>query len=441
MNRKIISIIIILASLISVNAQEKWSLSQCIDHALAHNIQIKQQELNTEYEANSLDQNRHDRLPDLNAGVSQNFAFGRSLDINNAYVNTTSANTGFSLNSNVVLWRGGQLKNAIKQQEFELQSSLENLEKAKDDMTINIAQAFLEILFSEELIKVAQTQLAQTEIQIHRTEQLVQAGTLAEGTLLEIKAQAARENLTFVNANNDYTLALLKLVQLLELDDYTGFGIEQPILPEMQAEINLLTARAVYESAVEQRPEIKSAVYRLESSNAQLKIAKAGRIPSLTASAGFYDQYLTASNNPSNPTFSQQLQDNTRSSVGVNLNIPIFNRFENRSNIQNAEIQIENQRLELEATKKELRRQIEQAYINAFASFERYSASNMAVESMQESFRHMEQKFDLGRVNSVEYNDAKTNLAKAQSDLVQAKYEFIFRSKILDFYNGTPIVL
>ncbi len=418
-----------------------WSLSECIDHALSNNIQIKQQELNAEYQENTLEQNKSDRLPNLNAGISQSFGFGRSLQLDNTYINSTSSNTGFSLNSNMVIWQGGQINNSIKQQEFELKSSLENLQKAKDDITIELAQAYLEILFAEELYNVDTAQLSQTLAQIERSEKLVEAGKLSEGALLEIKAQAARENLAVVNAENSYKMALLNLAQILELEDYTGFDIEQPMLPEMQAEHSLLTAKAVYEQAVDNRPEVKSAEYKLESSNAQLKVAKSGRIPSLTASASFYDQYYTSSTNTSNAAFGQQLQDNQRSSIGVNLNIPIFNRNQNTTNIQNAEIQIESRKLDLEATKKELRRQIEQAYINALASFERYNANMVAVESMEESFRHMEQKFDLGRVNSVEYSDAKTNLAKAQSDLVQAKYEFIFRSKILDFYHGTPIVL
>ena len=440
MKNHFIVIATLLLLFVSVNAQEKWTLSHCIDHALIHNIDIKQQELNTQYQSNTLEQSKHNRLPNLNAGVSQNFGFGRSLNIKNSYVNSTSSNTGFSINSSMVLWNAGQLQNSIKQQEFEFKSSLENLEKAKDDITINLAQAYLEILFSEELVKVAETQLEQTEIQIQRTVQLVAAGKVAEGTLLEVKAQAARESLNLVNAKNDYTIASLKLAQILELEDYTGFSIEQPLLPAMQAELSILTARAVYETAVEYRPEIRSAQYKLESSHSQLQIAKASRIPSLTASAGFYDQYLTTSNS-SDIGFAQQIKDNHRSNIGVNLSIPIFNRYENRSKIQNAEIQIESRRLDLEATKKELRRQIEQAYVNAYASYERYNANEVAVESMEESFRYMEQKFNLGRVNSVEYNESKTKLTKAQSDLVQAKYEFIFRSKILDFYNGTAIML
>lgn len=439
--KRILLFLITFFLMLVVVAQEQWNLTRCIDHALTHNITIKQQELNTQYQETLLEQRKYDRLPDLNAGVSQSFGFGLSVDNGNNYLISTSAASNFSLNSRVTVWRAGAMRNAIEQQNYEFLSSLENLDKAKDDMTINIAQAFLKILFSEEVVNVADTQLEQTKIQIKRTKQLVEAGKLAEGVLLEILAQEARESLSLVNAKNSYTMELLNLAQLLELDDYTGFGIMRPMLPEMQAELTLLTSKSVFERAISIRPEIKSAEYQLQSSESGLKIAKAARIPSLNASAGFSDRYYVASAAKFNDSFANQLKDNSQSNIALNLSIPIFNRWTTRSNISNAQIQIESRKLDLEGTKKELRRQIEQAYINALASYERYNANKVAVESMEESFRYMEQKFDLGRVNSVEYNDSKTKLATAQSDLVQAKYEFIFRSKILDFYNGTPIVL
>ncbi|MDA3853291.1 MAG: TolC family protein [Bacteroidales bacterium] len=440
MKNRFLIVVILLMTLSVVDAQEKWTLTQCFEHAHAQNIQIKHQELNAEYQKNLLSQSKSDRLPNLNASVSQNFGFGRSRDRYDVLVSSNGSVTSFGINSSVMLYQGGALKKNIEIQKSELKSSLEDLKKAKDDITINITQFFLEVLFAEELIKVAEEQLEQTKIQITRSELLVQAGKIAEGTLLEIKAQEARESLELVKATNTHRMALLNLVQLLELDDYSGFGIQQPLLLEMQAQLSLLSAKQVFEASLAIRPEIKSAEYQLESSQTRLEVAQSAYIPSLSASAGFSDQYNTDySGNVL--SFGTQLNDNTQSYIGLNLSIPIFNRHTVRNNVKNSEIQIENMKLDLEGTKKELRRQIEQAYINALASFERYNANDVAVESMEESFRYMEQKFNLGRVNSVEYNDSKTKLTKAQSDLVQARYEFIFRTKILDFYYGIPIVL
>ena len=434
----ILSLSILLFS--TAYAQKQWSLNECVEQALANNISIMQQKLTTDYQENLLDQSKYNRLPNLSANVNQSFGFGRSLDYNNLYVSTSSSNTGFGINTSMSLWQGGRLKNQVVQQELELKSSLENLEQAKQDLKVNIAQGYLEVLYAEELLKVAKEQLGQTEIQIIRTQSLVDAGKLAEGVLLEIKSQAARENLAIVEGRNRMDLALLNLAQMLGLSDYSGFGIQTPQLPEIKAESALIEAKVVFESALDFRPEIKSATYQVESSEVELKMAKAGYLPSLTASAGFYDQYYVASIAAANPAFSQQVRDNGRSNIGLNLSIPLFSRMQNKTNVQNSKIQIESRQLDLEAVKLQLRKQIEQAYLNARSSFESYHANKVAEESMQESFRYMEQKFELGRVNSVEYNEAKTNLTRSQSDLIQAKYEFIFRSKILDFYKGIPIV-
>lgn len=437
--RKLLIAITVMCSL-AVSAQENWSLVQCIEYAHSKNLEILRQELNTEYQKNLLHQNKSDRLPNLNARVSQNFGFGRVQNQDGVLVSSNAATTNMSINSSMPLYQGGALKNNIRAQESNLKASLEDLQKAKDDISINISQAYLEILFAEEIIKVSEQQLEQTQVQLVRSKQLVQAGKMAEGMLLEIKAQEARETLEVVNAKNNYRMTMLNLVQMLELDDYEGFAVVKPELPEIQAEFSLLTAKEVFNTAVNLRPEVKSAEYSLESSEARLSVARAANIPSLSASIGLSDQYITDYGD-NVPSWGDQLEANTQSYVGLNLDIPIFNRFSVDNSIKNSQIDIDNKKLQLEQTKKELRRQIEQAYINALASYERFNANKVAVQSMEESFRFTEQKFDLGRVNSVEFNDVKTRLATAQSDLVQAKYEFIFRSKILDFYNGVPIVL
>jgi len=424
---------------IQAQAQEKWSLQKCIDHALANNIQIKQSEINTQYRSNQYDQSKNNRLPDLNANVSQSFGFGRSLNFDNIYENSSSSNTSVSVNASVLVWRGGALNNTIKQREYELKSSLEDFQKAKDDLTLNIASAYLEILFANELIKVAETQIDQTQKQIERTKDLVSAGKVAEGALLEIEAQKAREELDLINRQNSLQIAYLNLAQMLELDNYQGFSIEIPEIPEILAQASVASSASVFNKAVEFRPEIRSADFILKSYESQLKVAKSSLLPSLSAGAGFGDQYYLSSQG-NNTSFIDQIKMH-RESVGLYLNIPIFNKFENKTNIENAKLQVINQQLQLDGTKKDLRKQIEQVYTNALAAQKRYKANQVAVKSMQESFRYIEEKYNVGKVNSVEYNDAKSKLAIAQSDLIQAKYDFIFRTKILDFYNGVPIQL
>ena len=438
--KKVALLLITIAIFMQSQAQEKWSLQKCIDYALSNNIMIKQTELNTQYRSNQYQQSKNERLPDVNAGLSQGFNFGRSLNIDNTYDNFSSSNTGLSVNSSVQIWRGGALNNTIKQREFELKSSLEDLQKAKDDLTLNIASAYLEILFANELINASETQIEQTNKQIQRTKELVAAGKVAEGTLLEIEAQRANEELTLVTRQNQLQLAYLNLAQMLELEDYNNFSIEIPEMPELASQASIASSSGVYEKALQYRPEIKSADYTLKSYESQLKVAKSSLLPSLSASASFDDRYLLSSENKM-PALSEQIKTNHSEGIGLYLNIPIFNKFENKTNIENAKIQVKNQQLQLESTKKELRKQIEQAYTNALASQKKFNANRVASKSMSESFRYIEEKYNVGRVSSVEYNDAKTKLAIAESNLIQAKYEFIFRSKILDFYNGIPISL
>lgn len=425
---------------INVNAQEKWSLQKCIDYAQTNNIVIKQYEINTEYQENELQQSKNNRLPGVNANLSQDFSFGRSEQLDGTYRSRNTMNTSLSLGTNVVIYSGGRLKNTIVQQDYELKRSLENLKKAKDDVTLNITSGYLDILFAKEMIKVSEAQAEATKLQIKRTEELVNAGKLAPGALLELQSQLASEELEIVNRQNALQIYLLNLAQVLELDNYTNFDIVTPELPEMSAVASVSSSSQVYDKAIENRPEIKSAEYQLKSSEIQLKIANSGLYPTISASAGIGDNYFNM-NDVQNESLGKQLLDNHGEYVGVGVNIPIFSKFQNKTNIENSKLQIENRRLELESAKKDLRKQIEQAYTNAVAALKRYNSSMAAVNSMKESFRYVEEKFNAGRVNSVEYNDSKSRLAIAESQLIQAKYDFIFRTKILDFYNGIPIEL
>ena len=436
--KKILILFAVAALFVQAQAQEKWSLEKCIAYALENNIVIKQYQLNTEYQENELSQAKYNRLPSLSASVSQNVRFGRSETLDGTYDNFTQATTSAGIGANVLIWKGGVLNKTIRQNDYSFKSSIENLKKAKDDVTLSIASAYMEILFAKELLKVAETQVEQTQKQIERTKTLVDAGKVASGALLEIESQLAREELDLVNRSNNLQIAYLNLAQFLELDDYSNFEIEVPEIPELKAQMSLSASSNVYNKAVDIRPEIKSIEFDLEKAKVQLEVAESGKMPTLSASAGISD-YFSASEFA--PSFNDQVSKQLGEYIGLELSIPVFSKFQNRTNIENSKLQISNNELELESAKKTLRKQIEQAYINSVAALKRYNSNMIAVKSMQESFRYIEEKYNVGRVNSVEYNDAKTNLANAESNLIQAKYYFIFRSKILDFYNGIPIEL
>ncbi|MCX6220377.1 MAG: TolC family protein [Bacteroidia bacterium] len=435
--------LLLLALFASLHAQELWTLDKCINYAHDNNIQIKQSTLNTQYQLNMLKEKKNSRLPNLNGQVSQNLNFGRSLTYLNTYENVNSSQTDFGLGTQVTIFQGMQMNNAIKKTEFDLKASFEDLAKAKDDLSLNIASTFLEILFAKELVKVSEDQILITNQQLKQSQEKVNAGSLASGALLEIEAQAAREELNIVDAKNQLQIAKLKLAQMLEIVFTDKFDVEIPILPELGAQSSVTNSQDVYLTAVKQRPEIRGAEYRYQSTEVQLKMAQGVFYPTLSFYANYYNNYNNKYTDIKGAkiSFSDQLNNNQRKGLGLQLNIPIFNRFNTKLNVDNAKIQMLNTQLDLEGTKKVLRQEIETAQTTAITSFNRFKSTEKAVASMQEAFRYSEEKFNVGMVNAVDYNLAKTNLLKASSDLLRAKYEFIFRSKILDFYKGIPITL
>ncbi len=433
----LIAAAILLVVTTSAQAQESWSLQKCIDYALKNNIQIKQQDLNSKYYNNLLGQAKNNRLPNLNASFQNSQSFGRSLALDNTYRDVNSNTTSGSLNSNVTVWNGFKLNNSVKAADMDLRASLEDMQKAKDDIMLNIAASYLEILFADELVTVAEDLQKITQLQIDRTGKLVEAGSLAKGSLLEIEAQYAREELNVVKAQNRLQLAYLALYQLLELPSTESFKIEKPTLPEIGANMSLINSMDVFKNAVQLKPAVKSAEFKLESARKQLLIAKGELLPSLSFGGNYYNYY----NNKFGIDFSRQLKGQQSYGFAATLSIPIFNRYQGKTTVSNAQISVENTELQLQSAKNLLRKDIEQAYTNAVAAFKSYVANQKAVISSKEAFRYTEEKFNVGMINSVEYNQSKNNLSSAQSDLLQAKYEYIFRTKILDFYNGRSIEL
>ncbi len=435
--------LLLLSLFATLHAQELWTLDKCINYALDNNISIKQSQLNTQYQQNNLKGKKNLRLPNLNAQVSQNQNYGRSLTYLNTYTNVNSAESDFGMSTQTTVFQGMQINNSIKKTELDLKASFEDLAKAKDDLSLNIASTFLEILFSKELVKVSEDQLAITQQQLKQSQEKVNAGSLASGALLEIEALSANEELTLTDAKSQLQLAKLKLAQMLELNFTDKFDVQVPVLPEVNSAAAVASSQDIYMTALKQRPEIKGAEYRYQSTEFQLKMAQGVYYPTVSFYANFYNLYNNKYKdlNGNSIGFSDQLSNNQRKGLGLQMNIPIFNRFQSKVNVDNAKIQMLNTQLDLEGTKKVLRQEIETAQTTALTSFNRYNSTEKAVISMSEAFRYSEEKFNVGLVNAVEYNTAKTNLVKASSDLLRAKYEFIFRTKILDFYRGIPITL
>jgi outer membrane protein len=447
MKRKFTSLIIffVMSPLLLFSQQKVWTLEECIGHALQNNIQIKQQEIATKYQASALELSKMSQLPTLNGSASHNYSFGRALDETTYEFtdNQTVQSNNFNASTGVTLFRGLVTYNTIKRNRYLLMASEQDLEGFKDDISMNIALAYLQILLNSELVTATGSQVAMTKQQIDRTRKLVDAGSLARGNLLDIEAQAAREELQLVNLQNQLTMSYLTLAQMLELPSVEDFAIS---IPEITVDPVSVTGdpAGIFSIAEKTRPEILGAEYRLRGAEYDLSIAKGGRSPRLGLGASVGTAY---SDNRINPftlepyTFRNQLNDNLNYGVGFSLNIPIFNGWQVNTNISNSKLGIENSKYTLEATKKQLYKNIQQAFTDASGALKKYTVSKKAVEAMEEAFRYAEQKLNQGMVTAVEYNQSKTQLLNAQSEMAQAKYEYVFKTKVLDFYKGIPITL
>ena len=454
----------------TTHAQEKWSLERCINYAHENNIELKQQELNAEMNEHSYKQSYLNMLPTANAGVSENISFGRALDETTYEFteNETVISGNLNLSTSLTLFNGLQKYNTVQKQKFNLQASLQDVEQFKNDISLNIASAYLQILFNKELLQNAGNQLEVIQQQVEQTSQLVEAGSLAEGSLLEIEAQMASEELQVVNAENQLEMSVLNLKQLLDLGEAEAFDI---VVPEIQIDEAPVLAGVseVYENALALYPMIKSAEYSLQSSKEDLQIAKGGRSPSLNMNFSYGTGYsdirervssfetvqipfgetaggetvFVTQQNPLLETYPvmDQLSDNASKTLSFTLGIPIFNGWQVNTNINSAKIGVMNAEYNLKRSKNQLYKSIQQAHADARAALKRYYAAGKTVNSMQEAFRYTQQKYEVGLVNTIEYNNAKNQLMEAQSQQLQSKFEYIFKKSILDFYMGNPIIL
>jgi outer membrane protein len=426
----------------SLIAQQVWSLRECISYAHQNNLQIKRTELQADIADNNYLQSKLNIFPTVNAGFDRSYNFGRHIEaVTNEIVDYNTWGDSYGISSRVDLFSGLQNYNKMKQSNSILLASMQDVEKEKVDITMSIATAYLEILFQKELLQINQNQKETIRLQVERTEKLVEAGSVAKGNLYEIQAQFANEKLNTINAQNSLKLAKLNLVQILDLDSLSGFEIDFADTIDIQLLPLLPNATEVYQEALDFLPHIKSAEYQYKSSETNLKIQKGGISPTVYASASLGTRYSSSQEENLNQNYGEQLDINMNKYIGLGVSVPIFNKGRVKNNIDNAKIQLYDAEFLLEQTKQQLYKNIQQAHSDAVSAQEKYNAALEAVNSYKEAFHYTEQKFNVGIVNSVDYNIAKNNLIKAESDLLQAKYSYIFSVKILDLYKGIPITL
>lgn len=413
-----------------VSAQQKLTLEQCIEIALENNRNIKQQELSKQSREVAYSQARADLLPNLNASAGQNFVFGRSIGLDNTYQNTNSSQTSFSLGSDITLFDGLRMKHNIDARRADVNASQADLDKIREDIVMSVSTAFLQVLLDKELLQISEDQIELTNANIAQRSELIKNGKMAEGEIYELEAQKAKEELNRVQAQNNLKLALLDLAQIMEMENVSDLDVTAPSAEKLISESILFPSDVVYQNALINRPEISGANFRLESAQKEVLMSKAQLYPTLSFGANVGTGYYHMSNR-TNDSFSSQMRNNMSNSLGFSLRIPIFNRFQVRNSIRNAQIAVENNRLEMDKTKLDLRKRIEQAYYNALGANSRWEAAKKSEIASREAYRFTEQKFENGRANSYELFQAKNNLTQVLGEIAQAKYEYAFRLKIL----------
>lgn len=427
-----ILIAMLLCSMVA-NAQERWSLEKCISHAIENNISIKQQQNAIERSEIELNTAKMNLLPSVNASASQSWSFGRGLTMDNTYVNRNTASTSFDISGNVTLFAGMQKINSIKARKLNLEAATADLQRVKEDMSINVAQAYLQTLYAAEMLQVAKRQVELSKNVLEQKQKMMQNGKASESDVAEARAAVSRDELSIVQAENDYNLALLDLSQLLELPSPENFVIEEPdTVAQLMA---IATIDEVYADALRNKAIIKGDETRIVAAEKSVSIARGGHSPTLNLSGGVGTNYYKTSGY-THESFGDQLDQNLSKYVALSLNIPIFNRFATRNEVRTARCQVENLNMQLNADKKALYKEVQQAYYNAVASESKYGSSLSAEESAQVAFNLVTKKFDNGKATQTEYDQSRTQWLKAVADRIQAKYEYIFRAKILEYYRG-----
>jgi outer membrane protein len=423
-------------SLVQAQQDSTWTLQKCIEYALKQNIQVRKSELSNQRFGLYAEQAKAQRLPSLGASINQNFDWSRSTATGSSGL-TGSNGSSYSANSGVTLYNYSRLTNLIKQAELDIQGGTYSLETTKEAISLNILNAFVQVLYAEELVKNSSKQIESTTSQLNLASERLALQVISQADYSQVKSQLASEKLTLANSKSQLAIAKVNLMQLMELPVTTGFGIVHPDLGESLNQKRLPDVKSVYETALAIKPQVKGAAVNKEIASLDEKVARAGYFPTLSASAGISSSFSSQATNP----YFTQMNNGIRPSAGFSLSIPIYQKKQVRTNVAVAKIGYQDAELSETDTKNQLRKSIEQACQDVSSAQIEYEASLEKYSATKESSALSDEKFTQGIINSVDYLVSKTNLIVAESQLLQSKYNLIFSYKILDFYMGIPLSL
>ncbi len=408
---------------------ENWTLQSCIDYAVEHNLTVKQRAVDIKSQELGVTSAKSAYLPNLSANVGQSWNIGRGLTAENTYANRNTSNFQWGASLNVPIFNGMQTPRQVSYQKANLATVIEQFEAAKEDITLNVITAYLQVLYTQELHDVALQQVDLSTYELTRQEALLEAGKIPEVDMLSAKSQLAQDEYNAARTANDVHLAKLDLAQLLELTDPENMTVE----PLNESETKLLPASEVYEQALYNNHQLRAARNNITAQDRNIALAKTGYIPSLSFNAGIGSSYYKISGFD-NESFGQQMKNNYSTYFGFSLNIPIFDAFSTRNSVNRAKVQKINAQLQYDEAQLNLFKAIQQAYYQADGAQQKLTASIVADETAQKTFEAMREKYNLGRATPQEYEQAKTKALNATSERIQAQYELILRARILRFY-------
>lgn len=423
-------------------AQEAWSLQKCISHAKQNNLSLRQSQIAISQAELTEKGSRMARMPSVNATTDLGFQYGRNIDpTTNDFVNTRIGFNNWRVNANATLYNGGAIKNTMKQSQFDLVAAKEDANTQFQNISLQMASAYLSILLAKEQVTIAQRAIDQTREQLSTIDKRINAGTVPKADRLDILAQIARNEQTLIQAENSVAINYLTLKNILELEpDYDLEIIIPDELMQVQENVAGTNLSTVFTQALNTQASIKASEARMQSAELGIPIAKAGLLPSVVAFAGLDTRFSNASLFQSDPYF-DQLDNNFGQNLGIQVSIPIYNRHRNSINIERARLDIINAEVQNKQAKQQLKADVQNAIANARATQLELTASERSLEAAKAAFDNSQKRYDLGAINTLELTTAKTNLDTAELNVARAKYDYIFRLKIIDFYMGKDLNL
>lgn len=449
MYKRLLVLFITLGVVSTVMAQQVkvWSFQQCLDTAMKRNISINQSQLSNEIDRINLEQSKANRIPNLNASANEGLNFGKTIDpVTNQYVEQTYNSTNFSVNSSLNLFNGFQNRRTIQQNMMLVNAGKYDTEKAKNDVILGVTTGYLQVLFAYEILDAAKNQADATRSEVDRTMKLVNAGKIPESNLYTIRAQQATDNLSVVNAQSQLEMAKVNLMQLMQIPVVDSFDVRKPEAADPEV-VLLLSNEQVYQKALTVQPQIAGASIRTNSALLGIKIYEGARLPRLNLTGNVNSNFAASSRsssggvNPDKVNFFNQLWNNMGEGLGLNLSIPIYSNRQIKSNIEKARVNALSAQLDEENTRLQLRKVIEQSFTDLKSSIKKFEATKEQVSAAELAYKNVERKYSVGLSTAIDFLIEKNTFFQSQSNLIQAKYDYIFKAKILDFYQGKAITL